>query len=172
YTSTSAARSTSRDRRVSFSLCRSHTGARVRRTVVCPRPPSLDQEYLMRAATTSTLLWAAIFAAGCTKDKSDTGTTELPTSTPCQDDDGDGYCVDPDNASDPLADCNDADASIHPGATDICNGIDDNCNGIVDEGNPDSDGDGVCDGMDTETCDGIDNNGNGAIDEGFPDTDG
>ncbi len=45
------------------------------------------------------------------------------------------------------SDCNDGSASVHPGATEICNGIDDNCNGMVDEGvgqlwYQDGDGDG------------------------------
>jgi hypothetical protein len=39
--------------------------------------------------------------------------------------DGDGYTV-------CAGDCNDANASIHPGAPDTCNGIDDDCDGIVD----------------------------------------
>lgn len=30
-------------------------------------------------------------------------------------------------------DCNDANASAYPGATEFCNGIDDNCNGLADE---------------------------------------
>ncbi len=30
-------------------------------------------------------------------------------------------------------DCNDSNASIHPGVTDLCNSIDDNCNGLTDE---------------------------------------
>jgi hypothetical protein len=33
-------------------------------------------------------------------------------------------------------DCRDDDASVHPGATEVCNGKDDDCNGVVDDGCP------------------------------------
>lgn len=44
-------------------------------------------------------------------------------------------------------DCNPHNASVHPGAAEICNGIDDDCNGQIDEGTQltfyrDADGDG------------------------------
>jgi hypothetical protein len=52
-----------------------------------------------------------------------------------EDNDGDGY-----GSGSPIScgiekkgDCNDANAAIHPGASDLCNGMDDNCNGTVDE---------------------------------------
>ena len=45
-------------------------------------------------------------------------------------------------------DCDDSKASLHPGATEVCNGVDDDCDGQIDEGIPtvtyyrDADGDG------------------------------
>lgn len=55
------------------------------------------------------------------------------------DSDGDGF--------DDTIDCDDDDATIHPGAPEACDGIDNNCNGAVDEG-LDADGDGLPDCLD------------------------
>ena len=109
--------------------------------------------------------------------------------------DGDGYA----DGDDPLcaaltsADCDDTDASIHPGAPEACNAIDDNCDGVLDE-DFDLDGDGWVDGDDAacaaawgadvdcddadpavfpfnfEDCtNGIDDNCNGLVDEDLDD---
>ena len=62
-----------------------------------------------------------------------------------KDNDGDGYgnltnnittcnLTSPSGYVNNSNDCNDNNASIHPGATEICNGVDDNCNGEIDEG--------------------------------------
>ncbi len=71
----------------------------------------------------------------CTTDSCDSAAAMCVHAR--RDDDGDGY---------PLAssggtacpggtDCNDANAAVHPGATEVCgNRADDNCNGMVDEG--------------------------------------
>jgi hypothetical protein len=73
-----------------------------------------------------------------------------------RDADGDGYgnpsvttqaCSAPAGYVSNSSDCNDSNAAVHPGATEVCNGIDDNCNGQIDEGVKntyyrDADGDG------------------------------
>jgi hypothetical protein len=87
--------------------------------------------------------------------------------------DGDGY---PDGI-----DCNDADATIHPGKPDICaNGIDEDCSGADRLASEcDADGDGFigaadCDDLDaarfpgaSERCNGVDDNCDNQVDEGF-----
>lgn len=50
------------------------------------------------------------------------------------DQDADGYVLNNDCAAGPMGDCNDLNATINPGAAEICNnGIDENCNGLIDE---------------------------------------
>jgi len=89
------------------------------------------------------------------------------------DQDGDGW-------SQGNGDCDDMDATIYPGAPEVCNdGIDQNCDGVVDEGT-DNDGDGLtqcdgdCDDGDAtrypgavEICDRFDTDCDGDVDEDF-----
>jgi len=88
---------------------------------------------------------------GQTPDDSGGRYCTCATRTWYQDLDGDGYgnpavsilaCSAPAGYVADSTDCNDANAAIHPGASDAnCNGVDDNCNGLVDEGfAPTSDG--------------------------------
>ena len=94
---------------------------------------------------------------------------EQSRSTWFRDVDGDGYgdatnsmtvsgCVGPLGYVSDNTDCDDSNATIHPGATENCNGIDDNCNGQIDEGLSrtvyrDADGDGYGDPNVTQyTC--------------------
>ncbi len=82
--------------------------------------------------------------------------------------DGDGYgdpespvlsCSEPAGYVVNALDCDDTNASVYPGATEICNGIDDNCDGEIDEGvkntyYADNDGDGFGDPASSlEACD-------------------
>ncbi len=55
-------------------------------------------------------------------------------SAECTDADGDGYGNPASVAcAHPEADCNDANAAVHPGATEVTNGVDDDCDGQIDE---------------------------------------
>ena len=60
----------------------------------------------------------------------------IDDNTVVYDDDGDGYCETPPcvNTTNTESDCNDADGTIYPSATEVCSdGIDNNCNGLTNE---------------------------------------
>jgi len=103
-------------------------------------------------------------------------------------------CVDSDNDlfTDCAGDCNDSNASVNPGAADICNGVDDNCDGSTDDEDPNVGAacitgiPGICSSGTTtcvagalqciggaspqaETCNNQDDNCDGVTDEGNPD---
>ncbi len=107
----------------------------------------------------SAFLLVSLLLAACTGDKpgTDTAGTDPAGDTGCgcpepvtfyADLDADGY-GDPDNAVEACdapsgyvgnaADCDDADASVHPDADESCNGVDDDCDGEVDEDPADGD---------------------------------
>ncbi|MBI5489781.1 MAG: putative metal-binding motif-containing protein [Deltaproteobacteria bacterium] len=122
----------------------------------------------------------------CTSDSCDTaaagGAGACAAAPPDRDGDtyGDAACTG--------SDCNDSDATVHPGATETCNARDDNCNGTTDEtfacvtGSAQACTVGSCSGSQTcsgscswgactvssgEVCNGVDDNCNGLADEGF-----
>jgi hypothetical protein len=100
-------------------------------------------------------------------DNCDSNIDEGVETTFYADADGDGYgdagsttsaCSAPEGYVADNTDCNDGDASVNPGATEVCNGVDDNCDGNIDEGvettfYADADGDGYGDaGSSVSAC--------------------
>ena len=69
------------------------------------------------------LLFSSFFACDGDKEVCTTDTASVVVNT---DGDGDGF----DNESD----CNDLDATINPGAEELCDNLDNNCDGQIDEG--------------------------------------
>ena len=128
-------------------------------------------------------------------DGPDNCPTEFNPAQADNDLDNFGDVCDADDDNDQVADeddCAPEDATVFPGAEEICDATDNNCNFLVDEGFADADGDGWKDCVDEdddddgtpddadcgpqdksihpgakETCDGIDNNCDQQIDEGF-----
>ncbi len=121
-----------------------------------------------RPALCTTLLLAALASApGCGPDH--------PLNL---DNDGDGFCERvPCADGSAYGDCDDFDASVYPGADEICNGQDDNCDQELGEGESDTDLDGYlacqndCNDADAavhpgapERCSGVDDDCDGSAD--------
>lgn len=102
-----------------------------------------DTTAQITATSSGTYIVTVTSALGCTATDSLLITIIIPTNTYYLDADGDSYgtpdsvvfaCSQPIGFVSTAGDCDDANASIHPGAPEICDDIDNNCNGILIEG--------------------------------------
>src|SRR5262249_32858855 len=106
---------------------------------------------LVVTPTTAGTLSNTASVSGNEADPDGTNNSATSSTTIDPDADGDGFSV-------REGDCNDSNAAVHPGATEICNSIDDNCNGQIDENVKltfyrDADGDGFGNTADlTQAC--------------------
>jgi hypothetical protein len=109
-----------------------HCGTHVR-TSACTCPHCGERAACSRARTPAVALLGLALAA-CGGDGADTADTAVEDDpvmqpdygVPDTDEDGDGYGVD-------SGDCDDADADVHPGATETPgDGVDSNCDGSDD----------------------------------------
>jgi hypothetical protein len=96
------------------------------------------------------LFLAPLTLAGCATDGGGKGNADTSAS-----DDGGGVTDEDQDGFNSEEDCNDDDATVNPGATEICDGIDNDCDGNVDEDVTttfyrDADGDGFGNSEETE----------------------
>jgi len=151
---------------------------------ICKNTPAAEIEQVLKQG-----LWR-----GCGPSERDVdfdGVYDIADNCPLEananqadfDSDGSGDVCDTDDDNDgapDTVDCSPFDASIYPGATELCDGIDQNCDYALDEVDNDKDGfmtcQGDCDDSNPlaypnapEACDGVDTNCNGLCDafEGF-----
>lgn len=115
---------------------------RVHAVAACPAIP-IVRVYALAALTRYTLRLGPSTAAATTTPVVIEKVSDFEAQHG-RDADGDGFggagdvvttaCVPPAGYVPNLADCDDTEPRIHPGAAERCDGIDDNCNGLADEG--------------------------------------